>query len=79
MYRHILIPTDGADLSQQAVSHAFDLAKAIKARITLVTVTQPFRMVSLEAIQIEESRDSYDRHMVERAQAIRGSATAMAD
>jgi hypothetical protein len=41
-------------------------------------VTQPFHIVSLEAIQIEESQDSYDGHMVEWARAILGSATATA-
>jgi nucleotide-binding universal stress UspA family protein len=78
MYRHILIPTDGSDISQQAVSHAFELAKAIKARITLVTVTKPFHIVSFEVMQIEESQDSYDSHMVEWARAILESAAVKA-
>jgi nucleotide-binding universal stress UspA family protein len=79
MYQHILIPTDGSDLSRQAVAQAFELAKAIKAQTTLVAVTQPFHIVSLEAIQIEDSQDRYDGHMAEWAEAILGSATAMAD
>ena len=51
---------------------------AIKARMTFVTVTQPFHIFSWEAAQLEESQDSYDRHMAERAQAILDSASAQA-
>ena len=78
MYQHILVPTYGSDFSKQAATHAVALAIAIKARITFVTVTKPFHIFSLEATQIEESHDSYDRHMAERAQAILDSTSAKA-
>lgn len=34
MFKHILVPTDGSQLSQQAVQRAIDFAKEIGARIT---------------------------------------------
>jgi nucleotide-binding universal stress UspA family protein len=42
MYRNILIPTDGSELAEKAVVHGLSLAKAIGARVTAVTVTEPF-------------------------------------
>jgi len=38
MYQHILIPTDGSELSLRAVTHAIELAKVHKARVTGLTV-----------------------------------------
>jgi nucleotide-binding universal stress UspA family protein len=38
MYRHILLPTDGSERSQQACAHAVGLARALGARITAVHV-----------------------------------------
>jgi nucleotide-binding universal stress UspA family protein len=40
MYRHILAATDGSDSANKAVRHAAALAKATKARLTIVNVTQ---------------------------------------
>ena len=34
MFKHILVPTDGSDLSQKAIDGAIDLARSIGARIT---------------------------------------------
>jgi nucleotide-binding universal stress UspA family protein len=42
MYRHILIPTDGSQLSQNAVAHGAALAKSINAKVTVLTVSTPF-------------------------------------
>jgi nucleotide-binding universal stress UspA family protein len=33
MYKQILVPTDGSRLSQKAVAHAVNLAKAMRARL----------------------------------------------
>ena len=41
MYSHILVPTDGSEVSQRGVDHALALAKALGARVTIVTVTEP--------------------------------------
>lgn len=38
MFRHILVPTDGSSLSQEAVGRAADLARETGARITLLHV-----------------------------------------
>jgi nucleotide-binding universal stress UspA family protein len=43
MYKHILIPTDGSDFSNKAVSQGCALARAIGARVTIVTATPTFQ------------------------------------
>lgn len=34
MFRHILVPTDGSDLSRKAIDGAIDLAQAVGAQVT---------------------------------------------
>jgi nucleotide-binding universal stress UspA family protein len=59
MYKHILIPTDGSDLSQQAIEHGIALAKAVGARVTALTVTEPFYVSAFEPIITE----NYKKHV----------------
>lgn len=42
MYKHVLLPTDGSELSLNAVRDGIQLAKEIGARVTAVHVTPPF-------------------------------------
>jgi nucleotide-binding universal stress UspA family protein len=40
-YTHLLVPTDGSELSQQAVDQAIGLAKALGAKLTLLHAQPP--------------------------------------
>ncbi len=40
MYKQILIATDGSELADRAVAHGLKLANEVKARVTIVTVTE---------------------------------------
>lgn len=42
MFRHVLVPTDGSELSNRAVESAVSFAKAIGARITFFYVLSDF-------------------------------------
>lgn len=42
MYKNILIATDGSDLAADAAKHGIALAKSVGAKVTAVTVTEPF-------------------------------------
>lgn len=42
MYKHILIATDGSELATKALEHGLALAKRDNARVTVVTVTEPW-------------------------------------
>lgn len=42
MYEHILITTDGSVTAQKGVDHGLSLAKALGAKVTIVTVSETF-------------------------------------
>jgi nucleotide-binding universal stress UspA family protein len=41
MYKHILLPTDGSDLSKAAIKHGLALAKTLGAKVTALVVSAP--------------------------------------
>ena len=47
MYKEILIATDGSELANRAVAHGLKLANEVKARVTIVTVTQHWSALDL--------------------------------
>lgn len=49
MYKNILIATDGSKLARKAVQVGLELAKAVGARVTLVTVTERWPIVEVAA------------------------------
>jgi nucleotide-binding universal stress UspA family protein len=61
MYKHILIPTDGSDLSNKAIREGIALAKAINAKVTGVTVTIPFHVFATDPAAITDTADSYKK------------------
>ncbi len=63
MYKHILIPTDGSDLSKEAVTYGISLAKAVNADVTAITVTVPFHTYTLDSAMIEDTPESYKKRM----------------
>ena len=40
MYKHILIPTDGSELAERAVTHGLSLAKFVGAKVTGIIVEE---------------------------------------
>ena len=40
MYRHFLIPTDGSELAERAVTHGLSLAKFVGAKVTGIIVEE---------------------------------------
>ncbi|WP_036258934.1 universal stress protein [Methylocapsa aurea] len=64
MYKNILLPTDGSDLSKNAVQHGIQLAKAVKAKVTSVTIITPSQLFMLEPEIVTETPEDYMKHMV---------------
>jgi nucleotide-binding universal stress UspA family protein len=60
MFKHILIPTDGSDLSNIAVVNGVRFAKEIGAQITGLTVTAPYHYMAVEAIQVSDTPQRYE-------------------
>ena len=69
MYRHILIPTDGSPLSDEAVTHGVALAAETGARVSFLTVTEPFRHVLVRS-RPARTPETYRTHMKNRATGI---------
>ena len=67
MHRHILIPTDGSELSQTAVGYGVALAKAVHAKVTVLTVSAPFQTTALESGMIAETPEEYGERTARRA------------
>jgi len=70
MYKHILIPTDGSDLSRKAVLHAVQLAKDCGAKVTALTLTPPYHVALMDAVMVAGGQDDYDeqnRRIAEKA------------
>jgi nucleotide-binding universal stress UspA family protein len=42
MYKNILLPIDGSQLSLRAAQHGIEFAKALNARVTVIMVTTPW-------------------------------------
>src|SRR5262245_24917180 len=55
MYKHILIATDGSALATKAVEHGLALAKQQNARVTVVTVTEPWSAADI-AHEVRQGR-----------------------
>jgi nucleotide-binding universal stress UspA family protein len=42
VFKHILIATDGSEPAERAAEQGLELAKAVKAKVTAVTATEPW-------------------------------------
>ncbi len=78
MYRHILIASDGSQISGRAVSHAVGLAKALGAQLTAVTATEPKLTGQAEFARIGCSQEEYDAAVTAVAGRILGTISAAA-
>jgi nucleotide-binding universal stress UspA family protein len=59
MYKHILIPTDGSELSEKALHEGIDLARSVNARVTVFTASPPFNSFAAEAAMGHDSHVEY--------------------
>lgn len=82
MYKHILVPTDGSELSDKAIREAVALAQALRARITLLHVLGEYHRVLPDegyvVPEVPELRRRFEEAERVRAQKIldAGSKTA---
>src|ERR1700736_2356986 len=63
MYKHILIPTDGSDLSKDAVQYGISLAKSANAKVTGITVSTPFHVFAGNPDMLTDTSESYKKRM----------------
>ena len=75
MFKNILIATDGSDLAAKAVEQGVLFAKEIGAKITAVTVTEPFHAVSVKPSQLEYTPIEYKKHAEAHAAKVLGTVS----
>ena len=68
MYKHILIPTDGSPLSEDAVKQGLALAKTLHAKVTVLTVVPPFHVFATETMMVTDTREHYDNDIARMAE-----------
>ena len=60
MYRSILVPTDGSDISTQAVKAAASLAKLSGAQLHVLSVKEPFPYSAISEMQPVPPQEFFD-------------------
>ncbi|MET3649173.1 universal stress protein [Phyllobacterium ifriqiyense] len=61
MFSHILIPTDGSALATLAVDKGIEFARDANAGVTVITVMEPFHIVTADPDQIRGTRAEYEK------------------
>lgn len=61
MYSHILIPIDGSPLSMTAMQTAMAFARDAGAKVTVLTVVEPFHIFTVAPEQLQSRRDAYEK------------------
>ena len=69
MYKRILIPTDGSDLSRAAIRQGVAFAKSIGARVTGITISPPFHTFALDPVVVTETPEQYAKNYAARAES----------
>jgi len=78
MYKHLLLPTDGSELSRRAAEEGIRLAQALGAQVTTLHVTPLFRPTEVHAHAImREAHDDEERSRVQ-AQKVLEKVTRVA-
>ena len=79
MYRRILVPTDGSEITAKAVQAAIALAKLCSAPMTTICVKEPFPYSAISEMQPvppQEFYDAQERIAASRVKAVVDAATA---
>lgn len=79
MFKRILVPTDGSDITAHAVDMAIQLAKVHGAQLLTLSVMEPFPYSAVSEIQPvppQEFLDAQQRVATQRVEAVCATAAA---
>jgi nucleotide-binding universal stress UspA family protein len=82
MYANILLSTDGSDVAKKGVKHGIDLAKALNAKVTVITVTESLPPIYYGPSSLTPSKEdiaSWEAAHKEHASKVLDEARAMAE
>jgi len=80
MYKRILVPTDGSEITSKAVQSAIDLAKVAGATLVTLSVKEPFPYSAISEMQPvppQEFYDAQERIAASRVKAVSEAAAAV--
>jgi len=78
LFKNILVATDGSDLAAKAVKQGVVFAKEVGAKITAVTVTEPFHLLSVAPSQLEYTPLEFKKHAEAHAEKVLGMVSGAA-
>ena len=81
MFKHILLPTDGSELSDEAVQKGIEFAKAVNAKVTSIFVTQPYRVMLDDGFVVPSpapTQAGYHEQAEQRARKVLGVVERLA-
>jgi nucleotide-binding universal stress UspA family protein len=71
MYKRIMVPTDGSDITRKAVATALELAKLCGAGVETLSVKEPFAYSALSELQPIPPQEYYDAQQRVATQRVR--------
>jgi nucleotide-binding universal stress UspA family protein len=72
MFKHILLPTDGSELSEAAMQKGIQFAKSINAKVTGFHVILPFHVFTVQTEMLEDTKEQYERESKVQAEQFLG-------
>lgn len=69
MFKHILVATDGSQLSEKTALSAVQFAKSMSARLTAVTASTPFHVFATDTVMLTDTEEVYKTECGRQAQA----------
>jgi nucleotide-binding universal stress UspA family protein len=79
MYKHILIATDGSEIGNKGISHGIELSKALGAKLSAVTVTEPYEPAVVVGTMVVILPADYKKRCEENAAEILSVVTSAAE
>ena len=79
MFKRILVPTDGSEITQKAVDTTIALAKSVGAQVYTISVKEPFPYSAISEMQPtppQEFFDAQERIASKRVQDVREACAA---
>ena len=78
MFKRILVPTDGSEITERAIAHAIGLAKALGAEVHTLCVKEPFPYGAVAEMQPTPPQEFFDAQERTANKNVRAVADACA-
>lgn len=70
MYKHLLLPTDGSPVSEDAVRRGLRFAREVGAKVTGFYAMPPYRIVAYTMAMVDDTKDLFEKQALERAETV---------